>query len=509
MIRLHRTRGDDGVTLVLVLLFITVVGLFATVALEKSRTTALSGTSLHDRSHLQYALDAGAERGLDVLQSDVASGSPSKCVETPSSPTEEDLTSVRDGAGLTVNAQTVSFSCETLAGRAASNSDAFKNNYAIVTTSTTSNGLVTSGGGGPFIVNGSVYMAANTTTDNLKKDVEVGGDGDIVVNVGTDATACAASLRNISPLTIKSGSAGLKTCTTQTRADALPTVILPSLSTLNTMSTGALAPLNGLFYTDPVTTEKCRIFFPGVYSAAPALANEDAYFVSGFYYFEGNFTFQIGNNDHVIAGKAASLDVDATKSSACDGVDDDEALSIVTSVVTRNLLRSTVWTQGATFAFGDKAKLSVSGSLVMRTPVATSTNAATNVISVQTTGNGYKRSNVTSGYLVETTSAIPDITFNAKIFAPEGDLSFFASQPTVAFALDGVIAETLTLKGSNQSQTLDLRAVNRKSKPNPPFRTVRVISRDAVAGSTAKTTVVATIDNYAPYALDVLSWRTD
>ena len=69
-------RRDEGVTLIFVLIFITILAVFIAAAITKTGTTTLTGERVRDRGRLQYALDGGASRALQVLKVDLASGLP-------------------------------------------------------------------------------------------------------------------------------------------------------------------------------------------------------------------------------------------------------------------------------------------------------------------------------------------------------------------------------------------------------------------------------------------------
>src|SRR5205823_6056754 len=137
------------------------------------------------------------------------------------------------------------------------------------------------GGGGDPTITGPVFV---TQTPNLsggagnKVCTAVNNNGCLkVVNgsVADNAAGCGATVPN--GLYISPTPPYLWKCTPGATPD--PAHVLPDLTPLPLDPTPLPFPLTG--------TTKCKVFFPGKYTAPPALDNSiPNYFVSGSYYFQ-------------------------------------------------------------------------------------------------------------------------------------------------------------------------------------------------------------------------------
>ena len=495
------SRGDEGVALVMALVFMLVVGLFVGTALTKSQSVSVSGQQVRQRGQLQYALDGGVDRALQVLQDDLSTGSPSKCVAAPE--LETDITGFQDAAtGLDLNGQKVSYSCQTLAGRAANTGDGTTTNYALLVTSPSSGALTTqSGVSGELVVAGSVYLNGQVANSDVKKAIEV-SSGDIVSPLSR--AGCAADLTALTDVTL-TGTGQLKACTDQTLAQALPTITLPAAPTFvvsAVLGSGVTFNVGG--------GKKCRVFYPGRYSAAPALSTSDGnYFVSGLYYFAGIGQWQIDGGSDVIAGqRSVGTDFPSAPTGDCATMTDTTAMgSPLVAAVLASLTPNT-FSYGATWVFGGSSSLDFKkGSVTMFTPPATGAEPAVNFVAASSsTGGGY--ADLTVPDVLTGGSNNSTMQLNAKLFAPEAGVNIFSTNNTVAAARGGVVAYTIDLQASAAgSDALAISAPGGIANPPPPFRTVRIVTRDK-AGNSATNTAVATIGNFSPYPVSVKSWRT-
>ena len=485
----RRVHGDDGVSLVLALVFIVLVGLFATVALTKSQTTLLSGVGLRDRGQLQYALDGSVEHAWLTLQTELKDGSPSSCTDTTDS----------DGTGsIALNGKSAGWTCTTLAGRARSTSDTSTSNYALVVTSpnpgafTTNNAVNTE-----LKVAGSVYLNGAVTNTDVAKQIQM-TTGDLVAP--SSRAGCAASLTALTQVTL-TGTGQLRRCTEQTVAQAQPTVVLPSPPTWVVPTT----LLSG------VSIGSCRVFYPGTYTSPPDW-NGDSYFVSGLYYFNlgGSGRWDLDGGDTLIGGAPATSESSVTRTGSCASMNDTTAMSnIAVSTLLSNIAGSR-FTTGVTFVFGGRSSWDFkNGSALLFTPpVASGSSAPVSIVGARASDTGYAP--ITTGQGVLTGgSNNTSLRALAKVFAPTGAITLFSTNNTTATAPAGVVAYRLDLQASNSgSGGVVIAAPSAGGNPPPPFRTVRVVSRDSAGGSASTMTAVATLSNYAPYTVDVLSWRT-
>jgi len=326
----HR-NDDDGVALVFVMIFLVIVGALISVGLSKSEGTTLAGEQLRDRTQLQYALDAGINRGIQALRSDIANQTPanpaSLCPTTSGSST--DITSSLDGSGMALNGWTIGYSCQTLGGQAADPNPGFNTNYAILTTDTHSGALTTqSGSSSPLVIGGSIYLEGPDRNSDVKKPLLVQSDisADVSNAAYSDEDDCNAQLNAVTQIQLDPTVTGsLEACTEQTLAQAMPNVVLPTAPTTDVSG----AALNGIDV--PTLSGSCRVFFPGLYTADPNLDTHGSnYFVSGLYYMKQLGSWSVANGSDVIAGQRnpdpASTDSPVPASSECAAMTDRSRL---------------------------------------------------------------------------------------------------------------------------------------------------------------------------------------
>jgi hypothetical protein len=495
MTRLRQLRHtDDGVSLILVLFFIVIAGGFATVALSKSSATIVAGGNIITRGQLQYALDAGVERGLQGLRQDLQQAAPSVCTSPPAAPP----LAVGAGPDLTINGQTVHYTCQTLAGRAAVSSDDANTNYGILVTSPFDGALTTQSGSDDLLVGGSIFLNGKVANSDLNKVIQV-TTGDLVSP--TSAT-CQANLDALANIQL-TGSGQLRTCTEQTVAQALPVALLGTAPTVNVSTTLA----SGLAVTVS-PGHVCQVFYPGMYTVPPILAAAN-YFVSGKYYFNSTGLWQITGGNSVIGGQRLIGTDTAVPTGDCATMTDSTAMSqagiasLASSISPYRLSSGNLWIFGGSSHFDMKK-----GSVVLFTPPAVSGSIPVNIVGVPATANGYTQVGLNAD-VVTGSNNNTSMQLSANLYAPTGHVDIFSTNGTVATAQAGVIAYTLLLKASNSGTGgVLITASPTVRNPPPPFRTVRIVVTDASAVSTASNTAVATISNFYPFTTHVLSFRT-
>jgi hypothetical protein len=501
MTRASRVRGDEGVSLVLALVFITLVGLFATVALRTAETTTLSGVGLRDRGQLEYSLDGAVERGLQVVTSDMADADPSQCAQE-SSPSATGT--------LAVNSRTTTWTCTLLAGRAKKSSDRDQTDYAIVVTSPAANALTTQSGSDDLIVKGSVYVNGKVTNSALNKVLAL-VDGDYVA---ADSTSCDADLTALTRVSVDSDQ--LKSCTDQSVASAQPAVVLP---------TAPVVDVSGLHVTKTTgsgqSKKTCRIFYPGLYASAPDLVSDGNYFVSGLYYFRNNGTIKFDSNTLTVSGgKRVTADDTAALSDHCSalGVTDDTAMAETSVAAVLSTLSGYRYSQGVTWVLGGTTSLELAkGKVSLYTPPTGASSAPLSIVALPAASNGYLAISASGGgtpLAVHGFSNNTNAHFNAKVHAPSSRLELFSTNDTEAVARSGVVAYELQLQASNggSGNGLAITGLPGRKNPAPPFRTVKIVGTDTSGGSTGKVTAVATVSNYpsstGAYEVKVKSWRS-
>lgn len=538
------TSNDDGVSLVMALVFIVIVALFASVALDKTSSTTVAGQQLRDRGDLQYALDAAVERALQVLKDDITSSTTtnpaSLCTSPPATAgTEQDIT--QESPGLDINGQLVRYTCETLAGSTTASGSTVNTNFALILTGQTTNALTTQAGqakgqsatctnaGAAIKLGGSVYLSGVVNDSGVTKRILVCG-GDLVSHyAGCTDTAAKAVTNLIGDPNF------LKTCTDQDVDEAVVDIALPEAPTGDNAATIPL--LNSPLFQDVQigngnNAPVCRVFYPGRYADQPDLltAQRDGnYFISGLYSFDfaaNDSVWSIGGNTTVTAGAPQGQDVDADGgSTACDTVDtlaSDAGYitglpTLLPSIDTTQVSGAHFPTGGATFVFEGTSRVEVAGYLTIRSTTATPAIGMVAARGTTDPGQIAGQTDVDRGYgpwsgnnpVISNQSANSGIVVNGKLMAPSAPVELFASNPTTGVVRGGVVAKTLDIAASVQGGGLAISTPASSVTPAPPpFRTVRIVAKDA-NGNSATNVAVAKISNYDPFTVTVLSWRTN
>lgn len=507
--RTVHSRGDEGVSLVMALVFVVLVGLFTTVALDKSASTSLVGQQVRDRTALQYGLDAGVDRALQQLRDEMADSAPDTCT----SPADA------DGSGtLALNGHSAAWSCRTLAGRAAVSGDPANTNYALVLTSPADGALTSQSGVSQDLqVAGSVYLRGKVVNGDVGKPIEL-TEGDLVSPISNNCESDLAAVTRISLVSPTGGQ--MRACTEQSLAQVLPTVTLPSPAPNVDISTDtALAVVrDGVQVT--AGTNKCTVFFPGLYTRPPSLGNDsNNYFVSGLYYFNFSGTSSSDTkwdiddaNVRVVGGTRGSATDRPTPTTQCSAMGMSDATALALPIVAPLLagINAHVFTYGTTWVFGGASRLEVKkGGITLMSPPAGASSVPINLVG----GSSYTSAEYASQPL-DTPLLVgggnqSSMEINAKVFAPDSRVEVFSTNNTVAAARGGVVARSVQLKASAAgSDALVVSAAPSSGNPPAPFRTVVVEATDGSGATSADMRAVATISNFAPFTVNVKSWRT-
>jgi hypothetical protein len=491
---MKRTRwsrhSDEGVALVLVLVFMTVVGLFSAVALAKSASVAKSGVQLRSRGDLQYALDGGVDSEIQALTAELATGTPTSCTTVDAG--------LMPGSSFSLNSQTVDTACRTLAGRTRSGADDLStSNYALVVTSPLDGALQSQSGSDALQIGGSVYINGKVVNSDLKKNIAI-TSGDLVSPL---SASCDANLQALTQISL-TGTGQLRSCTEQTLAEAEPSVSLGTAPTFDVSKVlGAGLPVGK-------GKKICQVFFPGLYTTPPVLGG-DNYFASGTYYF--HFTtpdpWEIDTGSTIIGGqKMPGVDSD-TLSGNCAAMTDSTALA--QSGVAPYTSQIATASSGNTWVFGGSSSVDFkNGSAILFTPPAIGSGIPVNIAGAPDGTGGYAAIAV-DGNVVTGGTNNTQMTLKSNLYAPTGHVDIFSTNNTVATAQAGVVARTVTLKASNSgSGGLLISSSGSYQNPPPPFRTVQITSADHSKTSNSTNTAVVTISNFSPFTVHVLSWRT-
>src|SRR3954469_14505696 len=108
----HRPKSagsEEGAALAVALIFILVVGIMVTAALNKSGSVLKTDLLVRQQSQLQYAADAGIDRAMQVLRDDVSSNPAHYCPTTTAAGSPDSVMTnsgdpnSKDPGGLTFN----------------------------------------------------------------------------------------------------------------------------------------------------------------------------------------------------------------------------------------------------------------------------------------------------------------------------------------------------------------------------------------------------------------------
>src|SRR5438477_435303 len=112
--RRARWDNDEGASLIFALIFIAICGIFISAALQNGSGATLAGVGAANRDKLQYALDAGINRAINVLQADAQIANPHYCPDAAAG--LQQISDTADASGFSVNGRTIGYKCQTLSG---------------------------------------------------------------------------------------------------------------------------------------------------------------------------------------------------------------------------------------------------------------------------------------------------------------------------------------------------------------------------------------------------------
>lgn len=550
----RRPRGgsDEGTTLIIVLVFITVVGLLLGAFLDKAGTVARSGGALRDRTMQQYALDAGIERAFQVLRADIRTNNAQRCFDAAAG--TQDLTSVLDGSGLEVNGHSVSFSCQTLGGSART-SGSNPSNYAVVAMDSAIGAFSTYGSGSGSLtgatcggtpttdflrIDGSIYTNSSERLSDFSMPLLL-CNGDWAQQAASTPACSDANYVGPSSLIYPDNSSGklalqsthLAACSEQTATDAAgPTPSLPAsglatspdvhgcVAQFNEVA-GVLVFVNNSCSGGSGGAIDCRVFYPGHYTDAPSLGggSADFYFASGDYYFDGIGDWSPSANIVAGAVNAAAGDVGLVLSATkCAGMTDALASTSAPAGVTYPI--PSPGTTGVQWLLGGNSQITAAGGkLTLNSKswnadgsapaTALALGEANGAFSAWVSGGGPLNglgSSCSDGYALCNQSTA-ELHMNGKVYMPSAPVKIWSANPSLAAVNGGIVGLRVAL-GANvggSGSNLVLSAPTTGGSPPPPFRTIRVLA--VVDGTAIRETALVTISNFSPYSVDVRSWR--
>jgi hypothetical protein len=217
----HRLRQERGGSLVLAIVFISLLGVFATSALSFVGVGATSGAVSRDRLNQQYAADAGIEFGVRALANNA-----SACNGSGQSST---------WPSFAVNGHTVTVTCDWLSGKVATNDRSVR----LVSTATKADGsLLTT-----TAAEATPETSLRITAYQVRRSWTSPG-----ASTTTTTTAPPTTTTTAAPTTTTT----VAPTTTTTVAPTTPTTVAPTTTTTTapTTTTTVTPTLTGTYYLD-------------------------------------------------------------------------------------------------------------------------------------------------------------------------------------------------------------------------------------------------------------------
>lgn len=462
--RRDRHNDDRGSALVMVLVLTLVLGVVTT-ALARYATVGLTYSKVvRDRADRLAAADGGMRYMIEKMRL--------KQTLCTTNAAQNGYTTV---VPPSINGSTIAVTCDRV-GTLISDSQSWA---LVVTGESVAPGqpiFMTKGGSGQTKAFGGPVFMSDPTRLDVGAPAQI-KDGDLwytATSCPTPATPPSISGLTFSPPFLRGPLCTLKRWDELFTAPALPPVPTTSDPAPVDMATG------------------CRVFFPGKYTVAPALAtgkHGQNYFVAGDYYFE-NVDFQIGGT--VVAGFADGTNGDGQflTAPACAGA----AAAYPGSG------------SGATFVLGGSSRIYVDtfgGLEIMRR------RQGPNVVSVQTvatTANGYVASTLqgtgTQNIFESKSGNNTDIAIHGTWWSPRARVVLGNVTNTAnGQFLGGLVAAYVEVQASASVNALNIRV-----ETSPSTAKWLVVS---TATKNGRTTTIRAVVEYQPdtAALAINSWR--
>jgi hypothetical protein len=479
-------RGESGITLVLALAFITMLGVFIVALLGLTQANLKTTTVTRSRIDTQYTADAGADFALEQVRTSAITSCPPAIAASPASNGVTPAVSVTCSGGTT----TTTGSTPLLGTYSA---------IALGSSGIPTSGTAANGDNLAIKFAGGIYSAGTVGA--------VPGTGNSVTVQGNAQLAAASC-----PYNATTDPAVTGTCT---GSQAAPTVAT-STKTVVIPTAPSLAPVNGTG-----ANALCTLVYPGTYTGFAGFSDPDRgyYLASGTYYFNNN-------GDIPVNGWVKGGDVGTTTaalpgfSSRCPAAFANDANAKAQPGHAEAYTGS-----GVTFILGGNAALHFADDtddrieLFPRVPAAGSPDlAATAGVSIWGRANSTTGVTVPASYTVMTAATpyytigkIADVVVHGLTYLPDHQLSISPlSNPDaggVAQFKGGVIAKTLSVVLNNSLNVTPIIAGTLTSTTS--IRTVVITSVATPTGGGAATTlkIVATYPATANAYPTIVSWR--
>lgn len=484
--RSRQLRDEQGASLVIVLIIMSVLGLILSGLLTEAGASVKYTSTVTNYEKKVYAADAGVAAGIQQLRL-----SNSSCATTNSTATLQ---------AVTVNGYDAGVGCNVVAGSTIGGFD-----YAIITRSSGPNSLVTQSGSAGKLANGQVYVGGSfdgnpgmtLTNGNFKHGASSG---------------CTSGATTLTGLTLDSGYSYI--C-----GAAEPTVTAPTAPTLPSSPRASQTPTSGAGLG-------CTYFYPGKYISPPSLGSGTNYFASGVYYFENMGQWQL---DRVVfAGTPASYEQVAFKSPVPSGdsyTPKPTCANDGTAIAQAGGNAPEVTGTGAQFILGGNSRIFLANTSQLevfgRTLDGTSSTAAASVLSVPSswvsagwmdaddrlacTGNG---NNSPCAYDF-TNGSGPNSVIHGQMYLPDQNVRLWSTNSVRAAVLGGIVVWELELQSSSSGNGLQVTGADGLPEPRQIVITSTApATPSSSAGRQITSTAVVEIANDVERTVTILSWRT-
>jgi hypothetical protein len=469
-------RNEEGATLVIVLMFISVFGLILAGLLTEAGASVKYTNTVIGHEEKVYAADAGVAFGIQQLQHNNQ-----LCPNTaPEQPLQV----------ITVNGLDTQVTCEVTSG-----STQGVRGLSIITRSPAANSLTVQSGG-PKTVTGPVFVTG---------DVD-GWNTGLVVKAGNFAQQRGNGCTTAAPPTtdLKLDPGHSYSCGTAVPPD--PGYAVPARPT----GTPPLRPAT--------TSGTCKIFYPGLYTSAPVLSGGTNYFASGVYYF--NFAGVFNVTETVYGGDPTTPTSDEVEYGPIPGCASDS-----TAVTAAGGSAPELSGSGVEFIFGGGASMNAgNGSRVeLFTRTLDRTIATTDATFVAVPSSPPTNAWTAAGWVANppntrvldfSNGSNPDLVIHGVIYAPDKNIRLWSTNSVDASVMGGILAWKLELQSAAcgpAATPCGLAVSARNGNPHPRHVIIRATAPyPAPAGGEKQvvSTAVIQVANNAFGSVTVGSWRT-
>ena len=468
--RSRPTRNQDGATLIIVLMFISVFGLILAGLLTEAGASIKYTDTVANHGEKVYAADAGLTLGIKQLKQNNEI-----CPTTGSSQTIQTTT---------VNDIPTKVECETTSGSTTGGLG-----YAIYTRSPASDSLQLQQGlvkevGGPVYVTGGV--------DGLNKGMNV--------KRGNFRQLAANGCNALTDPGVKVDPGYSKLCP-------------PTPPTVPTYAAPPVPPAAIAARTSG--DGDCQILYPGTYAGAPVFdLTKTNYFATGLYYFKAPFTFEgTGASDtYYFGGARASYEEEekfpanhppcASDAAATSAAPPGDYTASGTGV-------QFIFGNGATLTVADKSR----AELFERTDNGTQETSSPTVVAVPSSWAtpDWIPNAVNTTVVGFTPGADKALVIHGLTYAPDHNVVFKVTNIVDAVVFGGVVAWKVEIDSSQGGGGGGLVVRAKNGNPDPRHIVVRATApfpASASAGREVVSTTVVEITNDIPERVTIESWRT-